>query len=54
MSLQPGTDLVPGFSLRLLTDGQRYVLTLKDRTDPCFFAYASDENGIIYEARPIR
>ena len=54
MSLQAGTDLIPGFSLQLLTDGQSYMLSLKDQSDPCHFAYTSDEGGLIREARPIR
>ena len=28
MSLQPGTDLIPGFSLQLLTDGQSYIVAV--------------------------
>ena len=54
MSLQPDTDLIPGFSLQLLTDGRSYLLSLKDETDPCYFAYTSDEGGLIRKGEAIR
>ena len=54
MSLVPGTDVVPGFSLRMLTDGSSYLLSVRDQTDPCGFAYSSDEGGIIRQARSLQ
>ena len=53
LSLQPNTDILYGFELHLLTDGITYTMTLKDKTDPCRFAYASDQNGLIYTSYPI-
>jgi hypothetical protein len=32
-----------GFDLRLIVDGSRYLLTLKDTTDPGRFGFNSDE-----------
>ncbi len=53
LSLQPNTDILYGFELHLLTDGITYTMTLKDKTDPCRFAYVSDQAGLIYTSYPI-
>jgi hypothetical protein len=49
------TNLGPtpeGFQLRLQTDGQSFVFSLKDGTDPCQFAIFSDQDGVIYQDSP--
>ena len=46
-------DLLPGFELRLTTDGRSYALALTDKSDPCKFTLYSDDVGIIYTGYPI-
>jgi hypothetical protein len=41
-----------GFELRLYTDGRSFVVSLKDRTDPCRFGIFSDQDGEIYQGSP--
>jgi hypothetical protein len=41
-----------GFRLRLFTDGDGYVFSLKDERDPCHYGIFSDEAGRLYEASP--
>jgi hypothetical protein len=45
--------LLPGFELRLTTDGTTYSLSLTDKSDPCKFTLYSDDAGIIYTGYPI-
>ncbi len=50
-------DLPPtpdGFILRLYTDGDGYVFSLKDDRDPCGFGIFSDQKAFLYEAAPSR
>jgi hypothetical protein len=54
MSFRLGAEILPGFAARLLTDGQTYLLSLEDASDPCRFSYVSDEGGLIRRADPIR
>jgi len=42
-----------GFVPRLMFDRWSYAVTVKDTFDPCRFALFSDQDGIVYEARPI-
>jgi hypothetical protein len=55
---QPLTQLgnlppVPeGFRLRLYTDGDGYVFSLKDERDLCHYGVFSDQGGRLYEASP--
>jgi hypothetical protein len=46
-------DVLPGFELRLTTDGISYALSLTDKSDPCKFTVFSDDAGIIYTGQPI-
>ena len=39
-----------GFSVQLYTDGTGYVVSLKDKLDPCRYAIFSDEAGLLYES----
>jgi hypothetical protein len=41
-----------GFELQFHTDGRSYVLSLKDRRDPCRFAVFSDQESAVYAAVP--
>jgi hypothetical protein len=48
-----GLPQVPdGFELRLYTDGDGYVLSLKDTRDPCHYGIFSDQHGRLYEMAP--
>ena len=53
LSTAPGTDLLPGFELHLTTDGIKYSISLKDKTDPCGFTLYTSDVGIIYTGYPI-
>jgi hypothetical protein len=41
-----------GFDLRFYTDGNGYVLSLKDSRDPCHYGVFSDQQGFMYEVTP--
>lgn len=43
-----------GFRLQLTTDGAGYSFSVKDTTDPCLFAFFSDQTGIILHGRAIQ
>ena len=43
-----------GFRLQLTTDGAGYSFSVKDTTDPCLFAYFSDQTGVILQGRAIQ
>ena len=54
ISLLPGTDILPGWTLMLDVGFNSYWFMIKDKTDPCGFAYVSNQTGLIYTAEPIR
>lgn len=54
ISLKPGDDIVPGWKLTLDVTSQGYWFLIKDTLDPCGFAYVSNQNGVIFNAEPIR
>jgi hypothetical protein len=43
-----------GFTLQFHTDGNSYSFSLKDTRDACGYAIFSDQEGLIYEAIPMR
>ncbi len=45
-------DVPLGFVPRLTFDRWSYAVSLKDLFDPCGFALFSDQDGVVYEARP--
>lgn len=49
----PPGDVPLGFVPRLTIDRWSYAVSLKDLFDPCGFAVFSDQDGRIYEARPV-
>ena len=53
MKLSGEADVLPGYELRLTTDGKAYSLLLRDKTDPCLFTLYSDQVGVIYYGQPI-
>ena len=51
----PGLPPTPdGFILRLYTDGDGYVFSVKDDRDPCGFGIFSDQKAFLYEGAPSR
>jgi len=54
ISLLPGTDILPGWTLMLDVGFSSYWFMIKDKTDPCGFAYISNQTGIIFHAEPAR
>ena len=50
----PGQEVVPGWELMMDVSDAGYWFMVKDKTDPCGFAYISNVTGIIYTAEPIR
>ena len=43
-----------GFEVHAAIEPRSYVFAIKDITDPCGFAYFSDESGLIYSGEVIR
>jgi hypothetical protein len=43
-----------GFRAQLTSDGTSYGLSVKDTVDACRFALFSDQQGMIYTARPLQ
>jgi hypothetical protein len=50
----PGEEVLPGWELKLDVMADGYWFMVKDKTDPCGFAFISNHSGIIYTAEPIR
>lgn len=46
-------DVPFGFVPRLVFERLTYMVSLKDSLDPCGFSLLSDQDGMIYEARPL-
>ena len=53
VTFQSNTDVVPGFELRVTTDGTKYNISVLDKTDPCRYSVFSSDGGIIYQGYPI-
>lgn len=43
-----------GFQAQITTDAVTYSFSVKDTVDACHFALFSDDQGVIYTARPLR
>ena len=54
ISLSPDNDILPGWRLTLDVSNGGYWFMIKDTTDPCGFAFISNQNGVIFRAEPIR
>ena len=54
LNFTPGEELMPGWQLTLDVTQDGYWFMIKDKTDPCGFAYISNKIGVIYTAEPIR
>ena len=54
LSLNPDEDVVPGWTLTLNLTENGYWLMIRDKTDPCGFAFIANQEGVIFTAEPIR
>jgi hypothetical protein len=54
ISLAPGTEILPNWQLTLDVSQKGYWFMIKDKADPCGFAYISNQAGVIFRAEPIR
>lgn len=54
ISLDPGSDILPNWSFTLDVNPEGYWFMIRDKADPCGFAYISNQSGIIFHAEPIR
>ncbi|HET9361324.1 MAG TPA: hypothetical protein VFO58_16345 [Vicinamibacterales bacterium] len=54
ISLIPGTDILPDWELTLDVTERGYWFMIKDKVDPCGFAFVSNQVGLIFNAEPIR
>jgi hypothetical protein len=52
--LNPGSDILPNWTLTLDVNPKGYWFMIKDKADPCGFAYISNQLGVIFHAEPIR
>lgn len=50
----PAADVIPGWQLTLNKTEKGYWFMIRDKADPCGFAFISNQAGIIYTAEPIR
>jgi hypothetical protein len=53
-NFDPAAEILPGWQLTLNKTDNGYWFMIKDKTDPCGFAYISNQAGLIYTAEPIR
>lgn len=53
-NFHPDAEIIAGWQLTLARTDSGYWFMIKDKTDPCGFAYVSNEAGVIYRAEPIR
>jgi len=53
-TLAPDRDVLPGWRLTVDVNETGYWFMVKDLTDPCGFAYISNQEGVIFTAEPIR
>ena len=42
-----------GFRVRLYSDGEGYIFSIKDERDACRYGIFSDQHGTLYESSPI-
>jgi len=54
ISLDPEQDILPGWRLTLDVTERGYWFMIRDTTDPCGFAFVSNQTGLIFTAEPIR
>ena len=50
----PASEVLPGWQLTLDKTEKGYWFMIKDKTDPCGFAWISTQAGLIYRAEHLR
>lgn len=54
ISLTPSQDILPGWKLTLDVSEKGYWFMITDTTDPCGYAFISNQNGVIFTSEPLR
>ena len=54
ISLDPLGEILPGWKLMLDLSQNGYWFMIKDKTDPCGFAFVTTQDGLIYTAQHLR
>lgn len=54
LNLTPNEEVLPGWELKLDVSTDGYWFMVKDKTDPCGFAFISNTVDVIYTAEPIQ
>ena len=54
LNFTPGAELSPGWALTLELTSTGYWFMIRDKTDPCGLTFISNQDGLIFEAEPIR
>jgi hypothetical protein len=54
ISLNPNGDILPGWTLTLDVSENGYWFMIKDTSDPCGFAFISNQSGLIFNALPLQ
>jgi hypothetical protein len=54
LSALPNIQTPAGFANQMVVHATGYVLSAKDKLDPCAFAYFSDQEQVIYTAQAIQ
>lgn len=54
LNFTPGAELSPGWELTLDVTSTGYWFVLRDKTDPCWRGFISNQSGIIFDARPLQ
>ena len=53
LSMAPGEDIVPGWKMTLDLTEHGYWFIIVDATDPCGFAFVSNQTGLVLTAMPL-
>ena len=54
LNFKTGDEVLPGWDLRVDVTANGYWFVVKDKTDACGFAFISNQDGLIYTAKPLR
>lgn len=54
MSFEPDNEILPGWKLTIDVSQGGYWVLVADVTDPCGFAYVSNQSGVIRRSEAIR
>jgi hypothetical protein len=54
LNFTPEQEIIPGWELTVDVTDAGYWFMVKDKTDPCGFAFISNRSGLIYTAQPLQ